>query len=57
MELKEKILKKLNDRRAELLYTICEDERVYHAEILLNAIFEIRSIVKLKRDLEEEDES
>jgi len=49
------IINELNNKKAELLYTICEDEKVYHPEILIQLVYEVRSIIKLLKMIKEEE--
>ena len=50
----EEIAKKIDEfenRRAHLLQALCEDERIYIPEVLLNMVSEIRSITKIMKML------
>jgi len=39
-------LSKLIDRRAEILYKLCHDEKIFHPEIILGMVNEVRGITK-----------
>jgi len=53
-EFKEKIKKQievLNNERAKMLQIICEDDKLYVPEIILNIVFRVRSITKTIQSL------
>ena len=41
----------LDTRRAEILYAICENERIYLPEIILSLVQEVRSITRILKVL------
>jgi hypothetical protein len=52
---KERIIERLENRKAELLYQLCEDERIYIPEIIAQMVMEVREItriLKMFKDME-----
>ena len=47
----EKKIKELDDQRARLLYDLCEDNKIYHPQIILGLVQEIRSITSVLKIL------
>lgn len=41
----------LDTRRAQILQVLCEDDKVYHPEVLISLINEIRGITKILKIL------
>jgi hypothetical protein len=52
---KERIIERLENRKAELLYQLCEDERIYIPEVIAQTVFEIREITRILKFLKEEE--
>lgn len=46
------LIEQLKNRKAEILYTICENEKVYIPEIIYHFVVELRQITKLIKLLE-----
>lgn len=44
----------LVNRRAELLFRICEDQRLYHPDAIMNLVHEVRSITQVLKILKGE---
>ncbi len=54
-EIKNKI-KELDDERAQLLFNLIEDDRIYHPPIILGLVHEIRSLTRVIKILKNEEE-
>jgi len=50
-----KKIEALDNRRAQILYSLCEDERLFMPEVILGLVHEIRSITKILKILKGED--
>jgi len=48
--------RKLKEKEGEIIHTLAEDERIYHPEVLLRLVWELRSIRKTLDWLKDEDE-
>jgi len=48
---KEELIKKLEKRRGELLYAILEDDRVFHPEIIVRIVYELRGIINILKEI------
>jgi len=48
-----KIIKRLEDRKAQLWFELCEDDRIYIPEVIAQMVFEIRQITKMLNLLNE----
>ena len=40
-------MQELIDKRAEILYQLCHDEKLFHPEVLIGMIQEVRGITKV----------
>jgi len=47
------IIEDLEKKRAEILYTLCEDCKFYHHEILVSLVYELRSITSALKSLKD----
>ncbi len=43
------LIKELEEERDKLIYELCNDNKLYAAEIILHTVYQIRSITQLLR--------
>lgn len=46
-----KQIEKLDNRRSEILYALCENAKIFHPELLLSLIQEVRAITRILKAL------
>ena len=51
----EKKIKELDDERAQLLFNLIEDNRIFHPPVILGLVNEIRSLTRVIRILKNEE--
>lgn len=52
----DKFIEELDTRRAQLLQAICEDDNLWHPNIILQLVGEIRSVTKMIKMLKGAEE-
>jgi len=54
MDKVKEVIKNLEERKNLLLYTICEDEKTFHPEVIFKIVMELRALISISKILKEE---